>query len=137
MNGFPLEILTMLGSTLLSGMLSLKKAKDEAFIAALAQQQKGQQEARSVTNRTFQITRRWIALMSVFSVIVLPKLVAIFDPDILVTVGYTEFNPGFLFLTEDRDVVVWREVSGLVITPLDTHVIAGIIGLYFGTKVGR
>ena len=137
MSGFPLEIITMLGSTVLTGMLSLARERHKATVELLAQQQRGQQEARSVTNRTFQITRRWIALMTVFSVIVLPKLAVLFFPDILVTVGYTEFKPGFLFLTDDTDVVVWRELHGLTLTPLDTHVTAGIIGLYFGTKVGR
>jgi len=137
MNGFPLEILTMLGSTLLSGMLSLARERNQAMLAAMKQQQVGQQQAREVTNRTFQITRRWIALMTVFSVIVLPKLAVLFFPDVSVTVGYTEFNPGFLFLTEGKDVVVWRELRGLTLTPLDTHVVAGIVGLYFGTKVGR
>lgn len=134
---FPLEIITMFLSTLVTGYLNLKRQREETFISVLKQQQKGQQQAREVTDKNFQITRRWIALMTVFSVIVLPKLAAIFYPDINVVVGYTEFIPGFLFFTEGKDSVVWREFNGLTLTPLDTHMVAGIVGLYFGTKVGR
>ena len=33
---------------------------------------------------------------------------------------------------EGRDIVQWKEMVGLVITPLDTHLMSAIIGLYFG-----
>jgi hypothetical protein len=53
--------------------------------------------------------------------------------DISVIVGYLEFKPGFLFLPE-KEIMKWVTLSSnsLVITPLDTNLVAAIIGLYFG-----
>ena len=138
----PLEIVTMLGSGILGGVMSLwgqsikaKQAAHQMMIAGLAQQQQGWQAAMS--HPEYQITRRVIAISAVLSIIVLPKLAAMFFPDLLVTVGYTEWNPGFWFFTEGVDAVKWHAATGLVITPLDTHMVAGIVGFYFGNKVGR
>ena len=55
----------------------------------------------------------------------------IFFPEISVTVGYTEFKPGFLLIPE-REAMKWVDFKGLVITPLDTNLVAAIIGMYFG-----
>jgi hypothetical protein len=76
-----------------------------------------------------------IALAAVFAVIVWPKLVVVFWPEIPVTVGYTEWNPGFLFLTEGKETTTWQSLSGLVLTPLDTHLLGAIVGLYFGASM--
>ena len=64
---------------------------------------------------------------------VLPKILPLVTPDAHVIVGYTEFKPGFLFL-EGKDVMKWVPMAapGVVITPLDTNLVAAIIGLYFG-----
>jgi hypothetical protein len=88
--------------------------------------------ARNVKDKGFQWTRRIIALTAVFSIVVLPKLVAVFAPDVLVTVGYTEFKPGFLFFTKDVEIFKWITFEGLVITQLDTNLVSAIIGMYFG-----
>ena len=58
----------------------------------------------------------------------------VFWPDLDVYVGYTQFNPGFLFL-EGKEVVEWKQLKGLVITPLDTHLLSAIVGLYFGASI--
>ena len=52
-------------------------------------------------------------------------------PELTVSVGYTKFRPGFLFIPE-KEAMKWIEFSGLVITPLDTNLVAAIIGMYFG-----
>jgi hypothetical protein len=88
--------------------------------------------ARNVKDKGFQWTRRIIALTAVFSIVVLPKLVAVFAPDVSVTVGYTEFKPGFLFFTKDVELFKWVTFEGLVITQLDTNLVSAIIGMYFG-----
>ena len=62
---------------------------------------------------------------------VLPKLAVIFFPDLAVTVGYTEFRPGFMFVPE-KETMRWVAFNGLVITPLDTNLVSAIIGMYFG-----
>ena len=136
--GVPFEIITMLGSTLLSGFMgiwsqSIKARQDEQkmLIARAGVQIQAFKNAREYGNSKFQWTRRVIALTAVFSIILLPKLVAIFYPDILVSVGYTQFKPGFFFVPE-KEVLKWISLQGLVITPLDTNLVAAITGMYFG-----
>lgn len=137
--GFPFEIVTMLGSTLLSGLLSLwsqrMKAKQEEqkmLIARAEVQTAAISDARTYENKGFQWTRRIIALTAIFAIVLLPKLVPIFYPEILVTVGYTNWKPGFLFLTDGKEIFEWVSFNGLVITQLDTNLVSAIIGMYFG-----
>ena len=81
----------------------------------------------------FAWTRRIIALSAVFSIIVLPKLVAVWYPEISVVVGYTEVQGGFWnWLYNTKEAVQWKSAYGFVITPLDTHIVSAIVGLYFG-----
>ena len=58
-------------------------------------------------DKGFAWTRRIIALSSVFAIVVFPKLVAVYYPDVLVTVGYTQWKQGFLFFTEGRELFDW------------------------------
>ena len=142
LGGIPLELITMLGSSLLGGFMTMwsqnMKAKQEAFqraIDGLAAQSKATDEARRYENKGFQLTRRVIALSAIGAVIVWPKVVPVFWPDMPVVVGWTEWNPGFLFLTEGEEATVWKAMKGLVITPLDTHLVSAITGLYFGASM--
>ena len=136
--GIPFEIITMLGSTLLGGLMSLwsqsikaKQAQQAMLMERAKFQQKAVQSAREYENVGFQWTRRIIALTAIFAIVVLPKVVAVFYPEISVTVGYTEFRPGFMFFSE-KEVLKWRALQGLVITPLDTNLVGAIVGMYFG-----
>ena len=83
-------------------------------------------------DKGFAWTRRIIALISVFAIVVLPKMVAVFYPDVDVTVGYTNWRPGFWFFKEGREVFEWITFQGVVITQLDTNLVSAIIGMYFG-----
>ena len=136
---FPFEIITMLGSTLLSSVLSLwsqrmkaKQDEQKMLITRGEFQLKAVDAARNVDNAGFQWTRRIIALSSIFAIVILPKLVAVYYPDVDVTVGYTLFQPGFLFFSDGREVFEWITFQGLVITQLDTTLVSAIIGMYFG-----
>ena len=136
---FPFEIITMLGSTLISSLLSLwsqrlkaKQDEQKMLITRGEFQLKAVDAARNVENVGFQWTRRIIALSSIFAIVILPKLVAVYYPDVDVTVGYTLFQPGFLFFTDSREVFEWITFQGLVITQLDTNLVSAIIGMYFG-----
>jgi hypothetical protein len=138
----PFELITMLGSGLMSGVMTLwsqsQKAKQAAFeraISGLAAKAKATDEARRYENNGFQITRRIIALAVVFAVIVWPKIVPVLFPDMPVIVGYTTWNPGFLFFSDGSEVIKWEALQGLVMTPLDTHIMSSIIGLYFGSSI--
>ena len=137
--GFPFEIITMLGSTLLSGFLKVwsasRKAKEEQQKLLIARgnfQLQAIESARNYDNKGFQWTRRIIALVSIFAIVLLPKLVAIYYPDVDVTVGYTNWRPGFMFFREGREIFEWVTFQGLVITQLDTNLVAAVIGMYFG-----
>ena len=89
------------------------------------------EKARAYDNKGFQWTRRIIALIAVFFIIVWPKLVpVIFDVSVFLT--WTELSRGFLFLIEQKEMLVDREIAGVVITPMDTHLMSAIVGLYFG-----
>ena len=137
--GFPFEIITMLGSTLLSSFLSIwaqsrkAKAEEQKLLIMRGEfEMKAIKAARNVKSKGFSWTRRIIALTSVFAIVVLPKLVAVYYPEVDVTVGYTNWRPGFMFFREGREVFEWVTFQGLVITQLDTNLVSAIIGMYFG-----
>ena len=136
----PFEMITMLGSTVLGGVMSIwsqsikaKQAEQKLLIQRADVQMKGFKEAREYGNIGFQWTRRIIALTAVFAIVLFPKLLPLIDPEANVIVGYLEFKPGFLFLPE-KEIMKWVTLSSnsLVITPLDTNLVSAIIGLYFG-----
>ena len=120
----PMELVSMGASTILGGVLGImaQKAKDKAdeqknlmaragFVAEQAD------KARDVTDSFTKSTRRYIAL---------------------IYVGYTEaVMEGFWIFSYSVDVTEWKPMTGLVITPLDTHVVSSIIGLYFGGSLVR
>ena len=142
--GFPFEIITMLGSTVLGGVMSVwaesRKAKQDnqkLLITRGEFEMKARKAARDVKDKGFQWTRRIIALSSVFAIVILPKLVAVYYPSVDVTVGYTNWNPGFLFFKPGREVFEWVTFQGLVITQLDTNLVSAIIGMYFGGSLAK
>tara|TARA_R100000995_G_scaffold79744_1_gene50997 strand:- start:344 stop:787 length:444 start_codon:yes stop_codon:yes gene_type:complete len=144
--GFPFEIVTMLASTVLGGFMSVwaesRKAKAENQKLLITRGEfemkaKKQSLDHGLKDKGFAWTRRIIALTSVFAIVLLPKLVAVYYPDVSVTVGYTNWNPGFLFFREGREVFEWITFQGLVITQLDTNLVSAIIGMYFGGSLAK
>ena len=143
--GFPFEIITMLASTVLGGLMSIwaesRKAKMENEKLLITRGEfnlKATKAARDhgLKDKGFAWTRRIIALSSVFAIVVFPKLVAVYYPEVAVTVGYTQWNPGGLFRT-GREVFDWITFQGLVITQLDTNLVSAIIGMYFGGSLAK
>ena len=138
MFGLPVEMNTMLVSSLLCGFItiwgqSIKAKQDEQkmLIARAEAQMSHIEKARTYENKGFQWTRRIIALTAIFFIIVWPKIVPVFfDTSVFLT--WTEFSRGFLFLIEQKELLVDREYAGVVITPMDTHLMSAIVGLYFG-----
>ena len=136
----PFEMITMLGSTVLGGLMSIwsqsikaKQAEQKMLLQRAEVQTAAFKEAREYENVGFQWTRRIIALTAIFAIVVLPKILPLIDPQAQVIVGYTEWKPGFLFF-EGKELMQWVPMAhrGVVITPLDTNLVAAIIGLYFG-----
>jgi hypothetical protein len=135
MFGLPLELVTMLFSTILGAVMSIwgqnTKNKNEQQKMMIS----GMQQARDHGKKDvhFAWTRRIIALSAVFSIIVLPKAVAVFYPEVSVIVGYTEVHGGIInWIFGGDGTVQWQAATGFVITPLDTHIVSAIVGLYFG-----
>ncbi|WOO41175.1 hypothetical protein [Rubellicoccus peritrichatus] len=135
----PTELVTLLGTSLIGGIMKLFAMSQEAkrkerlyALQALNTRFAHIEKARKHRDIGFQWTRRVIALLAVLSVIVLPKVVAIWMPDLPVFVGYPEIEEGFMFFTSDVEKIRWVELRGLTLTPLDTHLLSAIIGLYFG-----
>jgi len=136
----PMELLSMLASTVLGGVLSIMAQKSQAeaekqkmlmqraeFAAAQVD------KAREVTDQFTKNTRRWIALIAVVAILVIPKLAPFIDPSMPIYVGYTEtVQEGFWIFASDVDMTQWKPMSGL-----DTHVVSSIIGLYFGGSLVR
>jgi len=144
--GFPFEIITMLASTVLGGVMSVwaesRKAKADTQKLLITRGEfemkaKKQSLDHGLKDKGFAWTRRIIALTSVFAIVLLPKIVAVYYPDVSVTVGYTNWNPGFLFFREGREVFEWITFQGLVITQLDTNLVSAIIGMYFGGSLAK
>ena len=141
----PMELLSMLASTVLGGVLSImsQRAKDKAneqkkLLQRASFQSEQFDKAREVQDPFTKNTRRWIALLCVVAIIVLPKLAPFIDPTMPIFVGYVEtVAQGFWIFGSDTDMTQWKPLSGLVITPLDTHVVSSIIGLYFGGSLVR
>ena len=138
--GIPFEMITMLGSTVLGGVMSIwsqsikaKQAEQKMLLQRAEVQTAAFKEAREYENTGFQWTRRIIALTAIFAIVVLPKILPLIDPQAQVIVGYLEFKPGFLFF-EGKEFMQWIPMAarGIVITPLDTNLVAAITGLYFG-----
>lgn len=136
----PFEMITMLTSTVLGGVMSIwsqsikaKREEQKMLIQRAEVQTAAFKEAREYENVGFQWTRRIIALTAVFAIVVLPKVLPLIDPEANVIVGYLEFKPGFLFF-EGKEILKWEYLSarGIVLTPLDTNLVSAIIGLYFG-----
>jgi hypothetical protein len=68
----------------------------------------------------------------------LGQLVAVWYPEVPVFVGYTEVQGGFWnFLFGPDKQIVWQSAQGFVITPLDTHIVSAIVGLYFGAGFAK
>ena len=142
MFGLPLELITMLFSTILGGVMSIwgqsikgRQAQNEMLMERANFNAKQVNRARDAgkNDKHFAWTRRLIALSAVFSIIVLPKIVAVWYPEVTVYVGYTEVQGGFMnWLFGPDEAIQWKMAKGFVITPLDTHIVSAIVGLYFG-----
>tara|TARA_R110002051_G_scaffold305025_1_gene374742 strand:+ start:25 stop:456 length:432 start_codon:yes stop_codon:yes gene_type:complete len=136
--GIPVELVTILGSSVLGGFMSLwgqsiraKQANQKMLLTRGKFQMEAIEKARKYDNKGFQWTRRIIALTAIFSIVVWPKFAPVFF-DVPIALTWTEFTRGFFFLIEKKEIIMDREFTGIVITTLDTHLMSAIVGLYFG-----
>jgi hypothetical protein len=93
MGGLPVEMITMLGSSLLGGFMSIwgqsikaKQEEQKMLLARAESQMSFIEKARTYDNKGFQWTRRIIALTAVFFIIAWPKLVPVlFNTPVILT----------------------------------------------------
>ena len=140
----PMELISMLGSTVLGGIMSIQAQKAQAqhekekMLMARAEFAAVQTDkARDVKDPHTKHTRRWIALMCVFSIIVVPIIAPIFTDVNVIYQVTTAVDSGWWIFGDSFETTVWKEGSGIFITSLQSHTIFSIIGLYFGGSLTR
>ena len=140
--GIPAELITGAVSSLMGAVFKawgMKRQQERERELALIDASKVEaniiDSARRYSNEGFQMTRRAIALIVTFFVIAWPKIVAVFWPEVNVMIGYHEIQQGFLFFTDDKQVTEWVATKGLALTPLDTHSMMAVLGLYLGSSI--
>ena len=94
-------------------------------------------KARNVKDAHTKHTRRWIALMCVFSIIVVPIIAPIFTDVNVIYQIVTEADSGWWIFGSSYETSVWKEGNSIFITSLQSHTIFSIIGLYFGGSLTR
>jgi hypothetical protein len=141
----PFEVITMLGSSLFTGLLSIwsQKSKDAAdqqkYLMQRAEINRASVEDARKDNSQYQsTTRRWMALLAVFFIICLPKIAVFLDPSVQVHLMYLEqVKEGWWIFGSIEEVTTFQGISGVVITTADTHFLAAISGFYFGSAATR
>ncbi len=138
MTPIPTELITLFGSSVLGGVMRMwssaiqVRRQERLLPLQYLHAQSGMNIPKSSPSLGFQWTRRIIALTAVFFIIAFPKLISVFYPNVAVHIGYPEISKGFLCFTSSVEVIRWVSMKGLVISPLDTHLLSAIVGLYFG-----
>ena len=140
----PMELISMLGSTVLGGVMSIMAQKGQAeaerqkmLMARAGFAAKQTDKARDVKDAHTKHTRRWIALMCVFSIIVVPIVAPIFTDVNVIYQIVTEADSGWWIFGSTYETSVWKEGNSIFITNLQSHTIFSIIGLYFGGSLTR
>jgi len=140
----PMELISMLGSTVLGGIMSIMAQKGQAeqekqkmLMQRAGFAAKQTDKARDVKDAHTKHTRRWIALMCVFSIIVVPIIAPIFTDVNVIYQIVTEADSGWWIFGSTYETSVWKESNSIFITSLQSHTIFSIIGLYFGGSLTR
>lgn len=134
MSMIPIELLTLGGSTVLSAILKIMAERSRAMSQLMTQRHEQTVELASAGTEGYRWTRRTIAVLVVVSVIVLPKLAALFG--VPVVYGSTEAGVSLLWgLFGTGSTVEWYSIVGVPITPLDVHIGLAVAGLYFGQSI--
>jgi|TARA_R110001592_G_scaffold13613_3_gene62286 hypothetical protein len=140
----PMELMSMLGSTVLGGVMSIvaqrgqaEQEKQKMLMQRAGFAAKQTDKARDVKDAHTKHTRRWIALMCVFSIIVVPIMAPIFTDVNVIYQIVSEVDSGWWIFGSSYETSVWKEGNSIFITSLQSHTIFSIIGLYFGGSLTR
>lgn len=136
--GLPIELATMLGSSLFSGIMTMwaQKAKDEADFRMHALKSREQQYSNQIeqmkVDKGFSFTRRALAF-----IIVIGAMLAIFLPSLLeipTVVELTSSSEGLFGLFTDTNTT-YTTIDGFVTPEWIKHAMLSIVGLYFGNAM--
>lgn len=141
------ELATLLASTGVGAVIqfigawqSARREQRALELQALSGRANLVNDARRYSNKGFQWTRRIIALTATFSTLLLPKLAALYGAIagvyMPIAVSYTEVQLKLFGLLQEPHTV-WERGIAIMVTPLDTHLMVAIIGLYFGGSLAR
>jgi uncharacterized membrane protein YfcA len=139
MFGLPLEAITMLGSTILGGVMTMwgQAAKDrqdqfEMMMKRNGQIEEGVQNARQMQNPHAAWIRRFIVVVSLLGGLGIVYLAPILGHSTYVPVEVTE-GFKFLFLDFSNTVTKYIEMQGFVTPDWLPFAITNILGYYFGS----
>ena len=109
--------------------------RHEMLMAKVGAETKRVDAARNYKDKGYSFTRRCIALASIGAIIVLPIVAGIIDPTVPVSYGYAmSGEQGLLMFSNPVEGLKWATGTGIVLTPMHTHLVAAIAGLYFGAS---
>jgi uncharacterized membrane protein YfcA len=139
MFGIPLEALTMIGSTVLGGVMKAwgqsQQDKHEQFKMMMQrneQIEEGVQNARQMQNPNAAWIRRFIVVTSMLGGLGIVFLAPLLDHSTFVPVEVTS-GFKFLFLDFTNTVTEYIELKGFVTPDYLSFAITNIIGFYFGS----
>ena len=125
-------------TTLIGQIVKAKGEQQKMMIAGLQARAGVVQRARDhgKTDRTFAWTRRVIALICVFVIVVVPFVAPFFDIPVMVSF-VQDGGLNLPFIWEAQNNVQWQEVKGIPLAPMYMHTLAAIIAFYYGSSAAR
>ena len=125
-------------TTLIGQIVKAKGEQQKMMIAGLQARADIVQRARDhgKTDRTFAWTRRVIALICVFVIVVVPFVAPFFNIPVMVSF-VQEGGLNLPFIWEAPNNVQWQEINGIPLAPMYLHTLAAIISFYFGSSAAR
>jgi uncharacterized membrane protein YfcA len=135
----PLEAVTMMGSTVLGGVMKMwgqaQQDKQEQFKMAIQrndQIEKGVENARAMQNPNAAWVRRFIVVTAMLGGLGIVFLAPILGHSTFVPVEVTE-GFKFLFLDFTTTVTEYKELYGFVTPEWLPFAISNVVGFYFGS----
>ena len=125
-------------TTLIGQIVKAKGEQQKMMIAGLQAKADIVQRARDhgKTDRTFAWTRRVIALICVFVIVVVPFVAPFFDIPVMVSF-VQDGGLNLPFIWEAQNNVQWQEVKGIPLAQMYMHTLAAIIAFYYGSSAAR
>jgi len=139
---FTPEIITLLGGSILGGLLKLFKAHQENqrhMVDMLAAKQQLADTSRDAAaargGQGGAMARRAIVICVLFTVFLAPFILAAFIPEVPIFYAYSEEKGGFWFFRASMEKLQFVRLDGFVLLPIHTQMAAAISGFYFGAGI--